>query len=286
MKNYKLIHEVIDLLEKFEEQSKPSKSYAKDVNGFKNWLVDMQLGANSGKNLGANSGQILSANSGKNIGANYGEISATQNALQYTPQNPPQYTQQNTPHHTPQNTPPSLLSDDAIEWEGKVAGRSPESVINTLIVHMNRYAKSYSKAAIQGSAFTTQEEFIYLINLKAFGSMTKMELIKKNVHEKSVGIQIINRLIDRGWVTQIPSLRDKRSKLIELTEIGDEHLSAQMNSIRKATTIVTGTLTKEEKMELIRLLTKLDHFHRDIYHKQLEGEQLLEEANRLIRGSI
>ena len=31
------------------------------------------------------------------------------------------------------------------DWEGKENGRSAESVINTLIVHMNRYAKSYSK---------------------------------------------------------------------------------------------------------------------------------------------
>jgi hypothetical protein len=61
----------------------------------------------------------------------------------------------------------------------KENGRSPESVISTLLVHMNRYAKTYSKSAIAGSGFNTQEEFIYLINLKAFGSMTKMELIKK-----------------------------------------------------------------------------------------------------------
>ncbi|MGE8381594.1 MAG: MarR family transcriptional regulator, partial [Sphingobacterium sp.] len=54
-------------------------------------------------------------------------------------------------------------------WEGKENGRSPESVISTLIVHMNRFAKSYSKAAIWGSHFSTQEEFIYLITLKSFG---------------------------------------------------------------------------------------------------------------------
>src|SRR5690554_5295977 len=87
-------------------------------------------------------------------------------------------------------------------WEGKEKGRSPESVINTLIVHMNRYAKSYSKSAIYDSEFSTQEDFIYLINLKAFGAMTKMELIKKNIQEKPVGMQIINRLIENGWVDQ------------------------------------------------------------------------------------
>src|SRR5690606_20633496 len=53
-------------------------------------------------------------------------------------------------------------SKDEPDWEGKELGRSAESVINTLIVHMNRYAKTYSKSAIFGSDFSTQEDFIYL----------------------------------------------------------------------------------------------------------------------------
>ncbi len=163
-------------------------------------------------------------------------------------------------------------------WEGKENGRSAESVINTLIVHMNRYAKSYSKSAIHDSEFSTQEDFIYLINLKAFGSMSKTDLIKKNVHEKPVGMQIINRLIHQKWVEQTESATDKRSKVLSITEKGLEVLEQQMNKIRQATTIVTGNLTHPEKMELIRLLNKLNDFHQPIYDKNLEAETLLNEA--------
>src|SRR5690554_190899 len=163
-------------------------------------------------------------------------------------------------------------------WEGKENGRSAESVINTLIIHMNRYAKSYSKSAIFGSGFSTQEDFIYLINLKAFGEMTKMDLIKKNVHEKPAGMQIINRLIAQGWVNQTESKEDKRSKVLKMTNKGLEALENQMHKIRKATEIVTGDLSYSEKMELIRLLTKLDHFHLDIYEKNIEPENLLNEV--------
>lgn len=163
-------------------------------------------------------------------------------------------------------------------WEGKESGRSPESVINTLIVHMNRYAKCYSKSAILGSDFSSQEDFIYLINLKAFGEMTKMDLIKKNVHEKPVGMQIINRLISKGWVNQAASEIDKRSKVLKITDKGIQVLDKQMDKIRKATRIVTGDLTKNEKMELIRLLNKLNDFHKPIYDKHIEPEHLLEKA--------
>ena len=163
-------------------------------------------------------------------------------------------------------------------WEGKENGRSAESVINTLIVHMNRYAKSYSKSAIFGSDFSTQEDFIYLINLKAFGEMSKMDLIKKNVHEKPVGMQIINRLINQGWIEQRNSKTDKRSKVISISETGLQALGNQMDKIRQATSIVTGNLSQNEKMELIRLLNKLDDFHQPIYDRNIDTDNLLREA--------
>ena len=169
------------------------------------------------------------------------------------------------------------------DWEGKENGRSAESVINTLIVHMNRYAKSYSKSAIVGSEFSTQEDFIYLINLKAFGEMSKMDLIKKNVHEKPVGMQIINRLINQGWIEQRNSKTDKRSKVISISETGLQALGNQMDKIRQATSIVTGNLSQNEKMELIRLLNKLDDFHQPIYDRNIDADNLLSEALKNIK---
>ncbi len=164
------------------------------------------------------------------------------------------------------------------QWEGKELGRSAESVINTLIVHMNRYAKSYSKSVIHDSEFSTQEDFIYLINLKAFGAMTKMELIKKNIQEKPAGMQIINRLISHGWVTQTTSEKDKRSKVISITPRGEEILQEHMDKIRQATQIVTGNLNDKEKLDLIRLLSALNDFHLPLYQKNIPPESLLEEA--------
>lgn len=167
-------------------------------------------------------------------------------------------------------------------WEGKENGRSSESVINTLILHLNRYAKSYSKSAIYDSEFSSQEDFIYLINLRAFGEMSKMDLIKKNVHEKSVGIQIINRLISKGWVDQEESFIDKRSKVLKINNLGNTVLDKQMDKIRKASLIVTGDLTEKEKLDLIRLLNKLNDFHRPFYDKNLEPKNLLNEVLKSI----
>jgi len=155
--NFKLVKEVIKLLEKFDSENK-GESYIDDIDGFKKWIYD---------------NEVIKIQS---------------------------------------------IEDEPI-WEGKENGRSPESVISTHLVHMNRYAKTYSKSAISDSEFNTQEEFIYLINLKSFGTMTKMELIKKNIQDKSAGILIINRLIKQGWVEQTNSQTDKRTKVLKITEI-------------------------------------------------------------------
>lgn len=147
------------------------------------------------------------------------------------------------------------------DWIGKANGRSPDSVINTSLVHLYRYAKLQAKAAIANTSFSTPDDFIYLISLVSFGSMTKTALIKLNVHEKSAGIQIINRLINSGLVEQSAVDSDKRNRMIHITPKGTQLLTESMQNIKNATNNVTEPLSYHEKMDLIRLLTKLENFH-------------------------
>ncbi|KAF5288560.1 hypothetical protein FQR65_LT20938 [Abscondita terminalis] len=54
-----------------------------------------------------------------------------------------------------------------------------------------------------------------------------------------------------------------------------------MEKIRAATTLVCGNLTESEKLELIKLLTKLNEFHVPIYKNNTDVEKLLEEADQI-----
>src|SRR5690606_22650934 len=103
----------------------------------------------------------------------------------------------------------------------------------------------------------------------AFGSMTKTALIKLNVHEKSAGIQIVNRLINNGLVIQTPIETDKRNRMIHITDKGTQLLHQSMDSIRTASLKVTEPLTQQEKMDLIRIMSKLENFHETHYKKDL-----------------
>ncbi len=177
------------------------------------------------------------------------------------------------------------VQEPIIAWKGMENGRSAESVISTLLVHLNRYAKNYSRSVLIHTDFSTQEDYIYLINLKAFGEMTKMALIKKNIQDKPVGMQIINRLIKNGWVTQQDSVTDRRSKMISITNTGLEVLEEHMHKIRQATQIVSADLLPEEKLELIRLLQKLEAFHHPIYLSNPPAEQLLDQAYQQLKST-
>ncbi|WP_406823394.1 MarR family winged helix-turn-helix transcriptional regulator [Pedobacter sp. KACC 23697] len=147
------------------------------------------------------------------------------------------------------------------EWSGKINGRSADSVINTALVHLYRYAKMHAKAAISESSFSTPDEFIYLINLVSHGAMSKTDLIKENVHDKPAGTLIIKRLLDKGFIEQKPSGVDKRSVIIAITEKGNDELNKCMDSIRLASAKVTGPLNNDEKIRLIAILKKLEDFH-------------------------
>jgi DNA-binding MarR family transcriptional regulator len=157
-----------------------------------------------------------------------------------------------------QNDHPSSIEPD---WKGKLNGRSADSVINTSLVHLYRYAMINAKAAIVNTSFVTPDDFIFLICLVSSGSMTKSALIKLNVHVKSSGMQIVNRLINNGWAEQQDADTDKRNKMIHITPKGTQLLNESMQNIKQASRDVTEPLSYTEKIDLIRLLTKLENFH-------------------------
>jgi DNA-binding MarR family transcriptional regulator len=89
-------------------------------------------------------------------------------------------------------------------------------------------------------------------------------------------MQIINRLLNNGWIEQQPSPDDRRSKVVNITVKGEQVLEQQMDRISQATKVVSGDLSRYEKMELIRILNKLDHFHKPIFEAGIDSAALLE----------
>src|SRR5688572_24585175 len=89
---------------------------------------------------------------------------------------------------------------------------TPEVEISRLVGVMYRYAKTYIKKALKGSVIQTADEFTFLIILMTHKSLSKTELINKNIMEKTSGTEIIKRLIKKGLVIQFDDQNDRRAQ--------------------------------------------------------------------------
>ncbi|MRS04815.1 MarR family transcriptional regulator [bacterium] len=143
--------------------------------------------------------------------------------------------------------------------------RNAASDISILIVLMNHYAKWYIKKALKDSRLQTPDEFSFLITLMTYESMSKSELITKQVMEKTSGIEIIRRLTKKGLIMETADQHDKRSIRVSITESGREELFRTLPLMSNVSKIVVGNLSSEEINTLSYLLKKLDYFHNDIY---------------------
>jgi DNA-binding MarR family transcriptional regulator len=143
--------------------------------------------------------------------------------------------------------------------------RNTTSDISILIVLMNHYAKWYIKKVLRESHLQTPDEFSFLITLMTYDSLSKSELITKQVMEKTSGSEVIRRLIKRGMIVESANKSDKRSVRVSITKSGREEIIRILPLMSKVTKIVVGNLSAEEINTLSYLLKKLDYFHNNIY---------------------
>jgi len=156
-------------------------------------------------------------------------------------------------------------------------GNQQESELVVLLTLMFKYAKQYIKKGLLNSELQTADDFSYLIVLLTFPSLTKMELIQKNVMEKTSGMEVIKRLQRYRMLEQFDDDIDKRSKRLKITEKGKIEIFSLLPEMSKISSIVSGNLSESEKLTLSYLLKKLDHFHNEIYlnEKGLSIDELL-----------
>ena len=146
---------------------------------------------------------------------------------------------------------------------------SADIYISILTAFLYRYTRLYSKKVLDKTLLSTLDDFTYLIMLLEDPvAPTKTELIDRNIHEKTTGIEVLRRLLSNGLVEQFDDLNDRRSKRLKLTDRGREEISALIPSMSQVATLIGGHLTPDEKAQLVHLLTKLHLFHNPIFLKE------------------
>jgi len=154
-------------------------------------------------------------------------------------------------------------------------GESVESAASKYIIYLYRYAKGYGKKLLKGTPLSSIDDVPYLLMLLFSGPSTKMELIQANVHEKTTGMEILNRLLRLGLVEQQFNPDDKRSRKLSISPEGQKLMLNLMNGMDTLSAIVSGNLQPRERINLLKMLHKLNDFHLQV-HQDAKEKSLAE----------
>lgn len=155
-----------------------------------------------------------------------------------------------------------------------------ENEIAKQVIMLGRYSKQLIKKSLDKYPDLVNEDFTYLYRMMDYPSLTKMQLIEKNAHEKQTGIEIIKRLVKNGLLQERKDENDRRSTRISVTEKGKKVFKKSMQDITVVSKIMCGQLNTDEKEDLLKFLKKLNTFHDTIYNNyRHEG---IDEIEKLI----
>jgi MarR family transcriptional regulator, lower aerobic nicotinate degradation pathway regulator len=144
------------------------------------------------------------------------------------------------------------------------AGGTLESNIARIVGNLYKYTKQYTKKALQNSPILTLDDFGFLAYLYFRPAMTKSELIRENLMEISSGTEVIKRLLKSELIEEFQDDRDSRAKSLRITQSGRDITREVFREMGKVAQIVAGNLSREERIQLLALLTKLDDFHQQL----------------------
>jgi DNA-binding MarR family transcriptional regulator len=144
-----------------------------------------------------------------------------------------------------------------------------ETQLSRLLIFNYRYAKLRIRKDMQLSPIKNIDEFAFLATLLPFESLSKMELIEKNVIEKTTGFEIMKRLKAQKLIKEIANPNDGRSILVMITDKGKKEILKSFQQMSKANTEISDVLDTNEKYQLASILYKLQSHHHPYYLESL-----------------
>ncbi len=158
-----------------------------------------------------------------------------------------------------------------------ITGFSIEAELAAYIGRLGRYSNTYIKTTLERLPFSTDMEFTFTAILDGVGEVGKTDLIRMMAFDRSSGMGVIRRLLEKGIIEEFPNPEDKRGKLLRLTEKGKQAVQLGYQKVPQAANLVSKNLSSKEKIQLLRLLKKLDDFHYPIYLADKKGEDLFKD---------
>ncbi|MFK7050028.1 hypothetical protein FLACOL_01825 [Flavobacterium columnare] len=155
-----------------------------------------------------------------------------------------------------------------------------ENEIAKQVILLGRFSKQMIRRGLKDFPQLANEEFTYLYRMIDEDSLTKMQLIERNAHEKQTGIEIIKRLVKNDLLEELPDEKDKRITRLRITPKGKTYFNESVEGVTRISRVLAARLQEDEKSDLLALLKKLNEFHFNVYFNHKDSN--INEINELI----
>lgn len=151
--------------------------------------------------------------------------------------------------------------DEEIELHSKGTDNSIDLELTFLLIMQNKYYKMYCKEAFLDTQISSPDEYSFLYHLCLVDSFRKMELINMHMLEAPSGIEVIKRLLKKGFIEEFDDMDDRRAKRIRITKKGKKETEKIEPRMKEVYSKMTADMTYKEKLHVISYLKKLNDFH-------------------------
>jgi len=158
-------------------------------------------------------------------------------------------------------------------------------LLSKLIGKSGSLIKTYLKLALRQIPDMEMEWFYILDTLNDHKEIRKTDVISfRLLLEPTTGMDILNRMLKAGLISERVDPADKRARLIKPTDKGTEIYKKVNSLFNQVISLLFTSLNKEQKTMLIRSLGKLTNEH---YEKIVENKtQTIAEIETFIKNSI
>ena len=149
-----------------------------------------------------------------------------------------------------------------------------------VVSRIARYHEFYSRKALKDLIINTRLEYLFLQAVDILEEAKKTDLINLFNLEYTTGMDTIRRLSNNGLLSEIPDEKDKRAKLLVLTEKGKETLVRANKRMSDESRMFLAVISDNKWRKALPALEELNELHGSVY--QNYGDRSFAELCNLI----
>ena len=138
------------------------------------------------------------------------------------------------------------------------------------ISRISRYHEFYIRKFLVDLPINNRLEYLFLKTVRQMHQAKKTDLINIHLVEYTTGMDTIKRLINNGFLTETSGQKDKRVKLLEITEKGLDILVLADKKVSDEKNMFLACISMNKWKKAIPVLDEIDRFHNSIYIKHNE----------------